>query len=114
MSEAKSGDNHPMFGKCRSAETLAKISESLKGDNHPRGFLGKSHSAETLTRMSIAKGAGTIYVYDSQGSLVNTFSSAREAGKEFDTHHQTILKYARNGNIFKDKWKLSTSLITKG
>jgi glutamate synthase domain-containing protein 3 len=59
--------------------------------------------------MSIAKGGGTIYVYDTQGSLVNTFSSAREAGKEFDTSHQTIMKYVRNGKKFRNEWILSTS-----
>lgn len=34
--------------------------------------------------MSVVKGGGTIYVYDSQGTLVNTFSSARKAAEYFD------------------------------
>lgn len=36
-----------MFGKTHSEESKAKISEALSGENHPRGFLGKSHLAET-------------------------------------------------------------------
>ena len=49
-------------------------------------MFGKLNSAETKALMSIAK-VRTIYVYDLKGSLVNT--SAREAGKEFDTSNNT-------------------------
>ena len=58
--------------------------------------------------MSIVKGTA-IYVYDTQGTLVNTFSSARKAAEVLGTNNHTIMKYARNGNIFKNKWKLFTS-----
>lgn len=105
-----SGENHPMFGKSHTDFTLEKMSNAKLSENNP--MYGKCHSADTKLLMSIAKGGGTIYVYDTQGSLVNTFTSAREAAKEFGTQHQTILRYARNGNIFKDKWRFSTSLIT--
>jgi hypothetical protein len=54
-----------------------------------------------------------IYQYDLDGSLLNTFTSARKAKLHFKCSKTTILKYARNGNIFKDKWKLSTSLILR-
>lgn len=103
------------LGLSHSDEAKHKMSESRKG---------KLHSAKTKALMSIPKSEahkrkisasqGTaIYVYDTQGSLVNTFNSAREAGKHFDCTSNTILKYAKNGNIFKDEWKLSTSLITE-
>jgi group I intron endonuclease len=82
MSEAKTGKNHPMYGQSLSIITKAKI--------------------------SMTKGTA-IYVYDTQGSLVNTFSSASKAAEYFNCTHVTILKYSRNGNIFKDKWKLSIS-----
>ena len=49
MSEAKSGVNHPLFGKTPSIKTKALISAAL--------------------------GGGTIFVYDSDGILVNTFCS---------------------------------------
>ena len=45
MSEAKNGENNPMFGKHHSAETHQKMSEAHKG---------KHHSAETHQKMSEA------------------------------------------------------------
>jgi hypothetical protein len=85
----------------------AKISE-----NHPRAFLNKTHSAETLTKMSATKGTA-IYVYDVQDLLINTFNSARKAGIYFECFKNTILKYVRNGQIFKEQWKLSLSVLKK-
>lgn len=43
MSLAKSGENHPMYGKNHSAEAIAKMSEAK---------IGKTHSAETKALMS--------------------------------------------------------------
>jgi len=126
----KTGENHPMYGrthsvetkalmceshkgethseeakarisealKGRTAETLAKLSEAKKGENHP--FFGKTHSAETISKISIARGGGTVYVYNTQGLLINCFSSARKAGLHFDVTFSTIFKYAQNGQIF--------------
>jgi len=98
MSLAKSGENNAMFGK--------------SGENHPRGMLGKTHSPETLAKLSAVNGT-TVYVYSSDGStLLNTFPSARKAGEYFNCCHHTIKKYALNGLLFQGKWILSTCLIT--
>ena len=105
ISETMIGINH---GRTHSTETRALMSKALSGENHPRGFLGKIHSPETIAKISTSKGGGLIYVYDTQGTLVNTFTSARKAALHFECSQNTILKYAKNGNIFKDKWKLST------
>jgi group I intron endonuclease len=94
-------------GRIRSKETLALMSKALSGDNHPRGFLGKTHSSETIIKMSISKGGSSIYVYDIQCVLINSFSSARKTALYFNCSQNTILKYLNNGLIFKDKWKLS-------
>ena len=64
-----SGQNHYNFGKSLSVEVKALISKIHKG---------KTVSAEAKTKISITKGTA-IHVYDTQGSLVNTFSSARKA-----------------------------------
>ena len=48
MSEAKNGENHPMFGKHHSEETRKKMSEATKG---------KPHSEETKRKMSEARKA---------------------------------------------------------
>ena len=104
MSLAKLGFKH-------SEETLAKMKAANSGENHP--LYGKNHSAETKAAISAARGTA-IYVYSLDKSiLVNSFASASKAAKHFEVHHNTISRYAKNGSIFKDKWILSTSLITK-
>jgi group I intron endonuclease len=111
MSLAKTGDNHPMFGRTHSAETKAKMSKAQSGENHY--FYGKSHSEETLAKISIAKGGGAIYVNSSDGStLINSFPSARKAAEFFNCSHHTIIKYANSGKVFKEKWLLSLTLIS--
>jgi group I intron endonuclease len=99
LSEALSGENHPLFGRSPSVETRTLFSEAKKG---------KPHTAQTLDKMSIAKGTA-IYVYDTQGSLENTFNSARKAAEHFGCSYPTILKFAKNGLLFKEEWILSTS-----
>lgn len=100
-----------MFGNSHSVGAKAKMSKAKSSENNP--MFGKSHSADTLTKMSLAKGGGTIYVNDAQGTLAYTFSSARKAAKNFNSHHTTIMAYVRNGQLFQNKWKLYLSLITK-
>jgi group I intron endonuclease len=127
LSEANKGKNHPMFeitgkdhprfGIFLSDETKAKMSEVQKsidrtGEKNPRGMLGRSHSSDTLIKMSIAKGGGSIFVYSSDKKfLLYTFNSARKAASHFNTNHQTIMRYVRNGEIFKEQWILSTTYI---
>jgi len=105
-----SGENHHMFGKVGhrlgktlSTETLALMSLAKKG---------KTHTPETLAKMSAAKGGGTIYLYNAEKTtLVNSFPSAREAAKYLNLSFPTIIKYARKGEIYKEQWFFSTSLI---
>jgi group I intron endonuclease len=73
--------------------------------------IGKTHSAETKVLIGIAKGTA-IYVYDSQGLLVNSFTSARKAAKYFDVSKDTILNYVKKSKIFKEQWFLTTILIS--
>jgi hypothetical protein len=84
--------------KSLSEETKLKISEAIKGIPKTEGH---------KTNLSIVKGGGTIFVYDTQGSLVNSFSSARKAAEHFKSSHPTIVRYVKNGQLFQDKWKLS-------
>jgi group I intron endonuclease len=50
ISEANKGENHPFFGKTHTEESLAKLSEAKKGVNHP--LFGKTASEETRAKMS--------------------------------------------------------------
>jgi group I intron endonuclease len=81
----------------------AKMSAAQKGaQNH---LFGKPRDAETKAKISITKGT-PIFQFDAKGILVNTFSSAREAGKFFNSSKTTIKKYATNGELFQGKWTL--------
>ena len=51
MSESRSGEKHPMYGKHHSDDTCKKISECIRGEKHP--FYGKHHSEESRKRMSV-------------------------------------------------------------
>ena len=59
--------------------------------------------------ISITNGI-TIYQYTlDKSTLVNTFISARKAGKFFNCSHTTIKGYCLNGKLFKNEWTLFTS-----
>ena len=53
LSEAKKGQNNPMFGKKHSEETKRKMSEANKGENNPNW--GKAFSDEHKKKISEAK-----------------------------------------------------------
>lgn len=99
MSLAKIGENNPQFGKEVSPDTRAKISVAHKGN---------SPSAVTRNKMSAAQGTA-IFIYSKDSKLENTFSSAREAAKFLNSSKDTILRYAKNGKLFQEKWILSLS-----
>jgi len=108
-----------MFGKSLSSETKALINKALSGKKNPmygrigenhhmigktgdkNPMFGKSHTPGTKALMNKAQGI-TIYLYYLGGSLLNTFSSARKAAEHFDVSKNTILKYAKIHQKFKE------------
>jgi hypothetical protein len=103
MSEAKKGNKDPMFGRINNKHPMFIIT----GDNHH--FFDKTYLADMLTKISLAKGGGTIFVYDSQGIFLNIFSSTRKAAEYFNRNHSIILKYVKNKNFFRGKWRFTFS-----
>jgi group I intron endonuclease len=98
ISEAMSGKNHPMYGKSHTAETIALMSLAKKG---------KTLSAGTKAKMSAAKGT-TVYIYSSNDStLIYTFPSSYKAAEHFNCGKDTILRYIKNGKLFKGEYILS-------
>lgn len=43
--------------------------------------------------------------------VINIFCLTRKAAASFNTNYQLIMKYVRDGKIYKEQWFLSTSLI---
>jgi len=89
----KKGTLNLKFGKPLDAEHKGKISEGKKGALNPN--FGKEFSADHCTKISAARGGSTIFVYDTNKTLVNSFISARKAAEFFNCHHVTISNYIR-------------------
>jgi len=104
ISMNRTGENHPFFGKTHSAETKALMSLTRSGENS--AMYGRNHSAESKTKMSVAQGS-TVFVYDTQDSLTYIFSSTRKAGEFFNCSPTTIKKYILTQQLFQGKWILS-------
>jgi group I intron endonuclease len=113
MSEAKTGDKHPMYGKTHSTETLAKMSESQRkidrtGENNP--MFGKTHSA--YTRALLNKKV-FVYSLDPESKmtiLYKEFSSCAEAALYFDCTTRSISNYLDKDKLYKKEWILSSTM----
>jgi hypothetical protein len=77
MSEAKSGPNHPLFGKNRSEETRNKISESM-------GI--------------------SVKVTDIETGLTKRYYSKSQAAKELTTSLDTIRRYIISRKPYKGRY----------
>lgn len=76
MSLAKSGENHPGYGKHMSKETRDKIAKRLIGNKNSSG---KIRSDKTRRKMAQAKSKPVIMLDRHSGSFVSIFESAKEA-----------------------------------
>ncbi len=118
MSMAKSGENHPMFGR--------------KGDNSPRGMYAKTHSTESIALMSKAKigipfteehkarisesKIKKVFIYtldfDSKDLILHkSFNTCIEAMEFFNCSRRTISSYLDKNKLYKKQWILSSSKL---
>lgn len=106
---------HSSLGYKHLEETKNKISKSLLGYKHTKdtklrmseSHKGFRHSIESQLKMSINRGT-PIYVFHSQSLILfKTFNSSNKAAFYFNCSDTTIMKYARNRKIYKDKWIFS-------
>ena len=93
----RTDESNPFYGKTHSVEFKAKIS------------IPKSE--KTKAKISVTKGGNIIYIYDTHGSLVNSFCSARKAAEIFNCGYNTILKYLKSSKLFQKQWILFISAI---
>jgi group I intron endonuclease len=85
--------------------TKSLIAKALTGENNP--FYNKSHSVETKLRMSEAKSAYPVYVYNSFKQLLVIFPSVGFFSKLIKSNHATLVEVIKNNVIFRGEWFLS-------
>ena len=106
MAAAKSGENHPMFGKKHTLGTIAKISAARLDYKHTletkvkmsEAKLGSKHTEEAKVKMSEAKKdkAQRIEVTDVLTKEITTYSSMKAAARALGLKHTIISAYLRN------------------
>lgn len=106
MSEAKTGENHPMFGiigeyhpsygKTHSTETKALMSLAMIGEKHP--MYDKTHSADTKTLMSQAH-KGKSHSVESRAKISKAMSGENHFnfGKSLSKETKALMSIARTG-----------------
>ena len=106
FSEAKKGENHPMFGKVHSEETKAKISNANKGNTVWNK--GKVLSEERRAKMSESM-KGKILSEEHKAKI-------REAnkGKTLSEEHRAKLSEALKGRTLSEETKAKMSAAKKG
>ena len=106
MSINKSKENNPLFGKTHNKSTIDLMKHKA---------LGRTHNEETKLKMSLAKG-NPIYIYEKSSSegfkLIGSFVSARRAATFLEISGSTIIKYRNSGEIYKNRYRFSSKLIT--
>lgn len=119
----KKGDKSPMYGKSHTEETRRKQSEAHLGKTHDderkqknrEAQLGKTRSKQTKQKHSEStKGENNhkskrVYQYDLDGSFINSFSSTGEAGRYLNKDSSNIRacacdKTGRRPNAYGYKW----------
>ena len=119
MSEAKTGEKHPMYGKEHTEETKKKMSdahtgkehieeskqktsEALSGEKHP--MYGKEHTEESKQKMSEAKtgeknsNSKKVYQYKLDGTYVNEFYSSGEAARALEKNNGSKIRSCACGD----------------
>jgi len=96
-------------------ETKVKIRAANSGVNHPN--FGRNRSEETKLKMSLAKSKKVfVYSFDSlsnETTLHKCFNSYTEATKYFDCSKRTLSSYVDKNKLYKNKWIISSFLISK-
>lgn len=130
MSEAKTGTNHPMFGKKGASspmfgnkptiETRQRISDALKGRNTSEETRKRLSEAQKKVDRSganhpgfgkVPSSAHTVYVYSLDHLLINQFPSKVAAAKWLNVSAFTVNRYIKNNKVLQGKFILTVSPI---
>jgi hypothetical protein len=106
FSEAKKGENHPMFGKVPSEEHKAKISAANKGKT--AWNKGKTLSEESKAKLSAANKGKTLSE-EHKAKL-----SEAHKGKTLSEEHRAKLSESHKGKTFSEEHRTKLSAAKKG
>lgn len=62
--------------------------------------IGMAHTAASLLAMSISKSAGQVFLYDSYGVLLDSFTSATLLAKVVGSTHSVIMSHIKGGKLW--------------
>lgn len=112
MSERMRGENHPFWGKHLSEETKRKIGEFFKGK--PSWIKGKHHTEEAKRKLSEAKKgipnlalSKKVYQYSLEKELLKEWTSCSEASRVLGYSTSEISVCCRGGRYKNGKWVVS-------
>ena|SRR5690606_32130189 len=97
-----------MYGKTHSEETKRLMSEArlgkYAGSNNP--FYGKSHTAETIVKLSKKVYVYTINFATNELTMYKCFNSYTETATYFNCVNRTISNYIDKNKLFKNQYLL--------
>jgi len=85
--------------RTHSDSTKSLIARSLTGENNP--FYNKSHSVESKVRISEARSAYPVYVYNSFKELLVIFPSVGFLAKLIKSNHATLVDVIKQQTLFR-------------
>ena len=88
--------------RTHSEKTFVFTLKTKVGNNNP--FYNKNHSIKSKLKMIEANSANPIYIYNSFSKLLVIFPSVTTLAKLIKSNHSTIVKYIKNGNLFRGEW----------
>jgi group I intron endonuclease len=91
--------------RTHTAQTKVLISRALVGENNP--FYNKNHSVESKLRITEAKSAYPVYIYNSFKELLVIFPSVKTLANLIESNHPTIVSNIKDGTLFRGEWYFS-------
>ena len=85
--------------RTHSEKTKGLIARAVTGENNP--FYNKNHSVESKLRISEAKSAYPVYVYNSFKKLLVIFPSVNSLAKLIKSNHPTLVNVIKEQTIFR-------------
>lgn len=96
----KDKNNHPLYGKKHTQESLLKISKP--GALNP--MFGQKHTEETKQKISVKLSKTPIGLYDLAGNLIKQCANQVELAREYNVNKTTISRYIESEKAFQGKY----------